>query len=180
MELKAADYVPIKQPRGLPRIMALLASIVVAFEGLILMTQILPASFAGLGVLSIGTVSLILLQIVILSCIIGIFSWVSLTDMNGRFRGYMKHASIVSFGFGLVLSIEGLVAINLSGFIITGTTSTIMLSIGLMLFTLGVLSMVSYVLNERKSSLHGSIPFVAAILFILLMLPPAFLAILSS
>jgi len=180
MEQEPADFVSIKQPRGLPRIMALLASIIVAFEGLILMTQILPASFVGLGVLSRGTISLILIQIVFLSCIIGIFSWVSLTDIDGRFRGYLKHASIVSFGCGLVLSVEGLVAINLSGFIITGTISTIMISIGLMLFTLGILSMVSYVLNERKSSLHGSVPFVAAILFTLLLLPPAFLAILSS
>ncbi len=122
-------------------------------------------------------VSLILLQIVVLSSIIGIFSWVSLTDIDGRFRGHFKHASIALFGFGLILGIEGLVAINLSGFIVSGTTSTIMVSTGLMLFTLGVLSMVSYELNERKSSLHRSTPFVAAILFILLLLPPAFLAV---
>jgi hypothetical protein len=180
MEQEAADIVPIRQPRGLPRFMGLMASIVVAFEGLYLMTQILQANFVSLGVLSKETVSLILLQIVIFSCIIGIFSWISLTDTDRRFGGFLKHAAIVSFGLGLILSVEGLVAINLSGFIIAGTTSTIMISVGLMLFTLGVLSMVSYVLNERKSSLHGSVHFVGAILFILLMLPPAFLATLAS
>ena len=165
------------QPRILSRIMALIASALVAVQGLILMTQISPASFEGLGTLSIETISLILFQIVVLACIVGVFSLISLLDKDGLFMSHSIFAPIVLFIVGLILSVEGLVAINLNGSIITGTTSTLMTAIGLMLFTLGVLSMVSYVQNERKSSLHGPAPYIAAILFILLMLPPAFLAI---
>jgi len=176
MEQEETTFVPIGKPRALPRIMALIASIIVAFEGLFLMTKISPACFSGLGALPKEAVSLILLHIVILSCIIGIYSWVSLTDIDGRFRSFFKHSAIVIFGFGLLFGIEGLVAINLSGFIISGTTSIIMISMGLLLFTLGVLSMVSYVLNENISFLRMPVHYAAVILFILLMLPPAFLA----
>jgi hypothetical protein len=177
MEQEAADFVLIKRPRARPRVMALIASIVVAFESLFLMTHVQTASFVGVGVLAKGAVSLILFQIVLLSSIIGIFSWVSLTDTEGRHKGRVKYASFIMFGIGLIVSIEGVVAINLNGFVETGVNSLLMISIGLMLFTLGVLSMVSFVLNERKSSLQGSTLYAAVILFILLMLPPAFLAI---
>ena len=177
MEQEATVAGMIMQPRILSRIMALIASALVAVQGLILMTQISPASFEGLGTLSIETISLILFQIVVLACIVGVFSLISLLDKDGLFMSHSIFAPIVLFIVGLILSVEGLVAINLNGSIITGTTSTLMTAIGLMLFTLGVLSMVSYVQNERKSSLHGPAPYIAAILFILLMLPPAFLAI---
>jgi len=176
MEQEATEAGTIMRPRTLSRIMLLMASALVAVQSLILMTQISPASFVGLGALSIETISLILLQIIIFSCILGIFCLRSLLDKDGRFRGRFGNISIVSFAIGLILSAEGLVTINLNGSIITGTTSILMICIGLELYTLGILSMTSYVQTEKEATLHGSTPFIAAILFILLMLPTAFIA----
>ena len=177
MDQGATEAVKIIQPRELSRIMALIASGIVAFEGLILMAKILPASFEGLGSLSIGTVSLILFQIILLACIVGIFSLIILLDKEGRFRNRLKFASIASFVIGLILSIEGLLAVNLNGYIVTGTSSVLMICVGLELFTLGILSMLAHVQNGKLSSRNRSVLLIAAILFMLLMLPPAFLAV---
>jgi hypothetical protein len=175
MEQVTTDAGTIMHPGKSSGIMVLMAGGLVAVQGLILMTQISPASFEGLGALSVETISLILFQIVMLSCILGLFSLTRLLNKDERFKKQFEFVSIALFIVGLALSVEGLVAINLNGSIISGTTSTLMISIGLMLYTLGVLSMVSYLQNNEKPSLHKSTPFIASTLFILLMLPPALL-----
>ncbi len=157
--------------------MLFMAAILVAGQILFLMMNIFPASFEGLGALSSTTISYILLQMVILACIVGYIAWSGAVGKDKQPMSALSLVSILSFVAGLILSVEGLIAINLNESIISGTTSTIMISTGLMLYTLGVLSMVTFVQNERISRYSISAPFVALVVFTLLMLPPAFLLV---
>jgi hypothetical protein len=144
------------------------------------MTSASAVTFKGLGVLSKGTVSLILLQMVALACIVGASSWISLTDKDGLFGRRSRFSSILSFVIGLVLSAEGIVAIVLNASIVVGATSIFMIVVGLELYALGILSMTSFVQNEDRPSERGTALFVSVIVFILMMLPPAFLIVYGS
>jgi hypothetical protein len=163
--------------RTLLRLMLFMASILVCGQILFLMMNILPASFEGIGALSTQMISYILLQVVILSCIVGYLAWRSTLNKDAQSKGSLNPLSLLSFVAGLILCIEGLIAINLNNSVISGTTSTIMISTGLMLFTLGVLSMVTFVQGERITNYRFSSTFVALLVLTLLMLPPALLFI---
>ncbi|MGD1060423.1 MAG: hypothetical protein ABR879_03085 [Methanomassiliicoccales archaeon] len=141
------------------------------------MTSASVASFKDLGVLSKGSVSLILLQIVVLACMVGASSWISLTDKDGLFGKRSRFSSTLSFAVGVVLSSEGIVAIALNGSIVTGTTPGFMIVVGLELYALGILSMISFVQNEDRPSERGTAAFISIIVFILMMLLPAFLMV---
>lgn len=174
MDLGSIDAGTIAKPKTISRVMVLIGSGVVAFEAYSLMSHISPTSFEGIGTLSAGTISLILLQIVALSCVVGIFSLVILLDKEGWFDNRLRFVSTVLFAAGLLLSVEGLVTIYFNGFIQSGTTSIMVVCIGLELYTLGMLSMVSYMQNGKNSPLERPFPLTAAILFMILLLPPAF------
>lgn len=157
------------------RIMVLLASIIVALETLLLIPNISSTDFESVGTLSTQTLSIILLQIVVLSCVIGIVSWIGLVQKGERTMNSSSLISIVLFIAGLLLVVEGLITINLNQSIMTGTTSVLILTFGLMMYALGALAMVSYVQSSEMLPRQMSTPFVATIAFILLMLPPAVL-----
>ncbi len=157
------------------RLMLFMAAILVAGQTLFLMMNVFPASFEGIGALSSQMISLILLQIVILASIAGYIAWWSALGKDQQSPKALNYVSITSFIVGLILSIEGLIAVYLNDSIISGTTSTIMISTGLMLYTLGVLSMVTFIQNERIAYYSISTPFLSIIIFTLLMLPPVLL-----
>ncbi|HTY47736.1 MAG TPA: hypothetical protein VMB46_08760 [Methanomassiliicoccales archaeon] len=170
--MEQGENLEIRNPRGILRILVLLASWLVALQTIFLMAKISPASFEGLGDLSTQTVSLILLQIVLLSCIIGIIALASLSSENWTVR-LVRRARIVLLLFGVILGVEGVSTIYLSNFIVSGSNQILMGSFGLVLYTLGILSMISYMQNERGLTFRREAQALSAIVFLLLMLPMA-------
>ena len=155
----------------------LLAGTLVALQSLILITNTGSISLQNLGNLSRQTVSLILLQIVILACVLGMSAWLSLTDKEGLFGKRSRFTSVFLFVIGAILCVEGLASIALNGSIVSGTTRAFMIVMGLELYALGLLSMVAFVQNDERPVDKSASRFTAAIVFLLMMLPVALIIV---
>lgn len=169
------DTEAIMHPRRLLRVMTSIAGIVVFIESIDLLSHVTPASFAGLGVLSIDTASSILLQIATLSLMISVLSllgFMNNIDLVWRCQRWTTWASLL---VGSVLCIEGLATISLRNSIAFGATAAMMTVIGLQMHALGVMAVTTYAWDRWNLSLARAIPSIGVLLFFILLLPSSLL-----
>jgi hypothetical protein len=169
------DVGALMYPRRLLRIMTSVAGVVVFFESLNLLSQATTASFTGFGILSIGTVSIVLLHIATTSLFISILSLLSLMNNLEFVRKCHGWASKITLAVGVVLSVEGLGAISLRNSIVLGATTATMIVVGLQMYALGIMSVTAHTWDKWNLSLARAIPSIGVLLFLILMLPPSFL-----
>ncbi|MBI0582162.1 MAG: hypothetical protein JET69_04010 [Methanomassiliicoccales archaeon] len=84
-------------------------------------------------------------------------------------------ASRILLVTGSVLSIEGIAAIDLRSYIVSGTTAEVVIVVGLQIYALGVISVTAHTWDRWNLSDARPISSIGVLLFFILLLPPAFL-----
>lgn len=148
---------------------------VLAVQCILLLAVIGPITVMGIGTLSQGMVSWILIEIIMVCAILSVFSILCLRP--GFALDPVKKISPLLFPFlgGSIFCIEGIASINLSSAIVSGISSSFTILIGIQLFCLGIISISAFVAAKGNSYLVRYVPNYFVLIFFLLLIPPAFL-----
>jgi hypothetical protein len=146
---------------------------VLAFQCLPQLSLARPIAFSGLGVVSKEAIYLLWLLIMVLSLILVVITTLSLLP---RFIPKLNREKIcVLFLFiGAIFAALGLASINLSGTVVSGTTSSFR-PIGIELLCLGFLSMALFVDNMDERNFLKDVPNYFILLFFIFLVPAAFI-----
>lgn len=156
-------------------LLVLLTGCVLMFQCLMVRIYVGPITVAGIGRLGAGTISLFLLQVIGLSAVLVALAAVDIVPKLAAMVERLKVVKYLTLVLGIVLSLEGLALINLSSAITAGIGSSVPLLIGIQLFCLGILSISSYVAANRGAPLIKGIPNHVVLLFLIFLLPAAFM-----
>jgi hypothetical protein len=148
--------------------------------GVVLIIQLILASvsvrsigFRNIGTLSREMVLAIILVVIVLSLslvVLSVLSYLSLLVPN--IETSMFH--LLPLVAGAMLTILGLASVNLSKYVTDGVSSPIM-SVGIELLSIGILSLSLFVQNMGRSRAVKNLPNHFFLIFFLSLLPAAFL-----
>ena len=155
-------------------------SLFIIVAGTVLIFQLIPSlgfarpvEFGEIGVLS---KEMVLAAIVV---VIGLSSFLVLLNLLSLLPGPMPNLDLSRFHLiplvaGAELVVFGLASVNLSGYVVNGTTASI-LPIGIELFSVGMISIALFVTSTGRSCVIKSLPNYSFILFFLSLLPASLL-----
>ena len=155
-------------------ILILMAGGLVVAESVLLILQGHYLIVSGLGELS-SSLLLVLSVQVIVACAV-VIAIVVCRRLNIIKSAKLQNLALSAFILsGIVLTIEGLAAINISLNVQGAMASTSSMLAGLQLFCLGALVIISFTASEDKPTLPMEMPSSVILLFLLSLLPAAFL-----
>ncbi|GEM_PF-5280797 len=150
-----------------------ITGVVLTFQLVIASSSVRPIGFEGLGILSKETVLAIILLIITLSiCLVAL----SLLEIRPGLVpcAYLSRFRLLPLAAGAELIVLGLASINLSRYVNSGTTASIM-PVGIELFSMGMISIALFVQNAGTSCVFRNLPNYTFLIFFMSLLPAALL-----
>jgi hypothetical protein len=156
-------------------LLMLLSSGVLAIQTLLTLSVAGPITLTGIGILAKGTVSTILFQIVFICALLMMLAIFSFRSVKSPDPSKKLSSLLILLIAGSLCCVEGIALINLSNAIISGINRSFMITFGVQLFCLGMITIATFVEAKGNSYLIKNIPNFYALLLFLWLIPAAFL-----
>lgn len=155
-------------------LLILIAAGLVTVEAMLLIMQGHSLTISGLGELSSILLTILSVQVILICGVANVI--IVCRRLNIIKSAKLQNLALSTFILsGIVLTIEGLAAINISLNVQGAMASTSSMLAGLQLFCLGALVIINFTVSEDKPALPMGMPSSVILLFLLSLLPAAFL-----
>jgi hypothetical protein len=158
--------------KGVFGLLIALAGAVVSTECMLLIGGRYSFDTGPLGVLDPSILTALAVQVVAMSVAAVALTAALMVPALKRSASFSRFSHLALLHLGIVLAAEGIVAVNLSA-----AASTTALMAGLQLFFLGALVVSSTLVGEGRRALSRVNPGYAVLLFLLCLLPAAFMVV---
>jgi hypothetical protein len=164
-----------KNLKGILHLLMLLSAAVLAAQCALLVTVARPITLIGIGTLSGEMISDFFLQIILVCAILIVLAILSFRPSLDPDPCKKMSPLLILLFCGSLCCVEGIASINLSTEIVNGINKSFMVTIGIQLFCLGIISIASFVAAKGHSCLIKRVPNYYALIFFILLMPAAFL-----
>ena len=164
-----------KNVKGILNLLMLLTAAVLAAQCIILLTVFGPVTLGGFGTLSPSMVSALFVQVILVCATLIVLAIVSFRPNNDPDPCKKMSPLLILLFAGSLCCVEGIASINLSTEIVAGINKSFMITIGIQLFCLGIISLSAFVAAKGHSCLIKRIPNYYPLIFFILLMPAAFL-----
>jgi hypothetical protein len=161
--------------KGVLHLLMLLSAAVLAAQCAILLTAVGPITLIGVGTLPRETITALFCQIILVCAVLIVLAILSFRPSSDPDPCKKMSPLLILLVCGSLCCMEGIASINLSTEIVSGINKSFMVTIGIQLFCLGMISIASFVAAKGHSCLIKHVPNYYALIFFILLIPAAFL-----
>lgn len=165
----------VRNLKGVLHLLMLLSAAVLAAQCALLMSVAGPVTLTDFGTLSKEMISAFFVQIVLVCAVLIVLAILSFRPSLDPDPCKKMSPLLILLVCGSVCCIEGIASINLSTEIVSGINKPFMITVGIQLFCLGIISIASFVAAKGHSCLIKHVPNYYALVFFILLMPAAFL-----
>jgi hypothetical protein len=164
-----------KNLKGVLNLFMLLSAVVLAAQCAILLTVAGPITLTGLGTISKEMISYFFAQIMLICAVLILLAILSFRPNQDPDPCKKMSPLLILLVAGSLCCIEGIASINLATGIVAGINKSFMITFGIQLFCLGIISIAAFVAAKGHSCLIKHVPNYYALIFFILLVPAAFL-----
>jgi hypothetical protein len=161
--------------KGVLYLLMLLSGGVLAAQCILLLSVTEPVTIAGIGTVPKATISALFIEIALICIVLIILALLSFRPGSSPDPRKKLSSSLVLLIAGSVFCVEGVTSINLSSAIVSGIKGSFMITFGVQLFCLGMISIAAFVWAKGRSYLIKNVPNYYSLLFFLGLIPASFL-----
>jgi hypothetical protein len=161
--------------KGVLHLLMLLSAAVLAVQCALLLSVAGPVTLTDVGTLSREMISAFFGQVILICAVLIVLAILSFRPSIDPDPCKKMSPLLILLFSGSLCCIEGIASINLSTEIVSGINKTFMVTIGMQLFCLGIISIASFVAAKGHSCLIKHVPNYYALIFFILLIPAAFL-----